>query len=292
MSLSDRILLVVDDVGMPTVYADGTGAPIPLAAYERVLRLAESRDLTIPMGVPAAYLSPEGERFGVVVNARGAEVVALLRDNSRRLPVWNHGLNHRFLTWRTEFLDYATGRAPAADEQERHLRLSQEILAELGLGRPRVFIPPGHGWQPDTTDRLARRVGLEAICLRAWEKTPVAHWLRRPSRRYWRRWELSRHLASLPRLGLGLPAAQTAIGRTSALKSRLFIHRPAPARWLIQRTFSHSWRPHHFFAHIQNFSSSRCLAFWERTLDELEEFFARLPGGPGEPSVAGGGGDR
>ena len=278
MSDQDGILLVVDDAGLPFDNPDGTGVPVPFDAYLRVLDLAQRFGVTIPVATTAGFIDVNNISGLGLASPHAERLVAFLDENRCWLPIWCHGLTHRFGTSFTEFDLYDNEGGVPAGRQSEILERSRGLFASLGLDPPSVLVPPGHAWQPGVTDRLARAAGFDTIAIRQFEKTTVGRWLCRPSRRYKRTWSDSSHLNTLYRLGLGLRYNKRDMSAwdLSRCKRYIFSTRPVVSAVLHRRLSVET--PHHFFAHIQNFSSADSMVFWKRIMEQLLARYGRRVG--------------
>lgn len=262
--------LVVDDGGFSTSSPDGAGFAVGLSHYETLAELAERHGLRVPLAVTAGFvdlgnLSGEG-----LAGPESSRLVDFLKRHESVLPVWNHGLTHRYGDHLTEFGVRGSAVGVPEEVQARSVELSQAIFADLGLAVPQTLVPPGHAWEPGVTDRLASRAGIRAIAIREFEKTSPGAWLVRPWRRFERAWPRSDFLGTLYRSGLGVAYDKRRFESWDLWKARQFA-RPSP-RWLallIHRTPSVR-PPHHFYAHIQNFTASS-VGFWDRLIPALKE---------------------
>jgi hypothetical protein len=258
-----NIILVIDDGGLPTEHPDGSGYPLGLDCYQRILELAETLDIVVPIAVTAGFIDIRNRANLKYTNPNKDKLIQFLIDNRRRLPVWNHGLTHSFDQQPTEFLLLNPIRKVPEQTQRHHLELSQTIFEECGLGRPGVFVPPGHAWETGMTDKLAKQEGIQCIAMREVEKTPLNYWIRHPGTPYWQRWQASDHLATLYRLGLGIPYNKRHFNSFDQWKAVQYAN-PANTfiRYAIHRSMKPPIPPHHFFAHVHNFSNVNALEFW------------------------------
>ena len=270
MNEKKKIVLVVDDGGLPC--DDGTcgGNRIGFDAYKRVLHLAQKHQIAIPIGVTAGFLDINGVAKDSIINEDAERIISFLKENADSLPVWNHGLTHSYRGRPTEFFLYDTREKIPESVQRENLQSSQAIFESLGLARPSVFIPPGHAWEPGVTDRIAKEVGFGAIAVREFEKKPLKQWLLSPHRPYKKVWHKSEHLETLWRLGLGIPSRKRKLTGFDVWKSFEYIR---PSNKLVSYAVYRSWsaphRPHHFFAHIQNFCDVESIKLWDRIIKRL-----------------------
>jgi hypothetical protein len=270
-----KIVLVVDDIGMPfSQYT--TGFAIPMDAYYLLLELAHEFNLIIPVAAVAAFLDVDNISGKVEVNKDAGRIIDFLRTNSEILPVWNHGLTHRYGGRLTEFLLYTSDGSVPRNIQYDHLAVSQEIIKKAGLGCPTILVPPGHAWEPDVTDAIALELGFEGIAIVEGIKTPFKQWIRHPNKPFQKTWPPSKHLDSLFRQGLGISVSKHTFEMKDYLKMRQYV---LPSnriiKLLVRRTRGSSVLYDHFYAHIQNFADIKSLKIWRRILRDLLKWESR-----------------
>ena len=264
--------LVIDDVGFPRERWDGRGFEVPFAAYERLLSLARSHGIAIPVAVTAGFVDLDGMAEGVMRNPQAGRIVDFLIRNHEHLPVWNHGLTHSIAGEATEFGLLGQPGSVPEERQREHLERSQAIFARVGLPVPEDFVPPGHAWEPGLTDRLAKDCGIRRIAIRAVEKKSLVGWLRTPTRPYVETWAASDILHTRFRLGLGIPYNQRRLTSLTLRKVREYV-RPSN-RWigaLVHRRLTPQERPDHHFAHLQNFCREDAMPIWRAIVGTLLE---------------------
>lgn len=264
-----NIVLVVDDGGFPFSNGD-YGNSIDIEPYEHLLELAKMHSTVIPIDITAGYLDIDRISNPKIVNKNAEKIVKLLRENTDSLPVWNHGLTHSFKGLPTEFLFYDSPEKIPESIQQEHLELSQKIFEYLELGRPAVFVPPGHAWEAGVTDRIAKNLGFKAIAVRQFEKTPLKQWIRAPGKSYNQVWKKSEYIDTYWRLGVGISSLKRRINKYDVWKSFKYIQ---PPNRLVNYAVNRSWKrpqaPHHFFAHIQNFCNTGSIKHWSNIIKKL-----------------------
>ncbi len=171
--MSDKVFLVIDDIGIPNERPDLTGVTIEFSNYQRLLRIAEENDVCIPVAVTAAFLDTDNISGLGLANKDSERIVLFLSENQQYLPVWNHGLSHRFEEEFTEFGSYKEGKQVSNEIQREHLEVSQQIFSYLGLGKPDVFVPPAHAWILGVTDLIAGEIRFKYMAIRQFEKRPL-----------------------------------------------------------------------------------------------------------------------
>lgn len=270
MGKTDGIVLVVDDGGFPCENGDA------LEPYKRIGELAERFNVIVPVAVTACYIDLNNIAGLERINRDAEKIVDFLRTNTNRLPVWNHGLTHAYGEASTEFALYGvpSGSVPESVQQS-HFELSQRIFRDAHLPLPRVFVPPGHAWEPTVTDRLAAAAGFSHIAIREFEKKSLGGWLLSPRNPYLATWDEPQGVKPLYRLGLGIPHYQHRLGRGDRRKVRIYT-RPGNVltRLLVYRTTGLVRKPHHFFAHVQNFVNPGSEKFWADVITILLNFRA------------------
>ena len=264
-----KIVLAVDDIGMSfSQYT--TGFAIPMDAYYLLRELAHEFNIIIPVAAIAAFLDVDNISGKAEVNRDADRIIDFLKTNSEALPVWNHGLTHRYGERLTEFLLYTTDESVPRSVQHDHLAASQEIIEKAGLGRPSILVPPGHAWEPDVTDVVAMELGFRGIAIVEGIKTPFKQWVRHPNKPFKKTWPPSRHLNSLFRLSLGISVLKNTIEWKDYLKMHQYI---LPSNriieYLARRTRGSGVQHDHFYAHIQNFVDIKSLRFWRRIIRDL-----------------------
>lgn len=273
MSAKDGIVLVVDDAGLPYENPDKTGYRIPFAAYERLVKLAQTYNVKIPVSVTAGFIDINNISGHDLAEPDVQRLINFFKKNRQHLPVWSHGLTHQFENAYTEFGLYDKRKSVPADIQKSRLESSRMVFRDVGLKAPKVFVPPGHCWEPGVTDRLARETGFESIAIREFEKTPVKTWITKPCRRFKGTWSDSTHLKTLYRLGLGLVHNKRKLTSGDYWKTRQYVLGTRN----ITRVFVHRKTkikpPHHFFAHIHNFSMSECHYYWRKVIPLLLAYY-------------------
>jgi hypothetical protein len=270
MDYLDRVPIVFDDGGFPFAAPDGSGFRVGLEPYGRILDLAEKNDVVIPVAVTSAFIDT-GDIAGLgMAHESSGEIIDFLLRNRERMPVWNHGLTHRIQGHFTEFGKPREEKAATAERQEKHLRLSQEIFHSAGLGRPNVFVPPGHVWESGVTDRIAAMLGIRYMAVGQFLKAPIGNWLLHPLNPHLRRWTGSDHLELLFRHGTGIPHTKTRFSELDRLKASLFL-KPGSrlVKQLVFRTASGISEPHHYFAHVQNLVDPASFEFWDFVIGRI-----------------------
>lgn len=268
---SKRIVLVVDDGGIPFDKSNGTSNPIPFDAYQRILELAEKFNLIIPIAVIADFIDVDGISSNYrLINKDAERIIAFLKKNAFRLPVWNHGLTHSYKNHETEFFIYGAQETVPESFQREHFEMSQTIFKNVGLKPPEVFVPPGHAWEPGVTDRIAKEFGIKTIAIREFEKRELRSWLKTPRSPYKMKWKRSLHLRSIYRLGLGITSTKRHFSNFDVVKTQAYIWpQNILLHFLIHRNIRLTQKTDHFFAHIQNFSDSNAMWFWDKIFSYL-----------------------
>lgn len=270
MDYLNRIPIVFDDGGFPTANPDGTGFPVGLEPYKRILELAETNDIVIPVAVTAAYLDVNNVAGLGQVHEKAEEIILFLTRNRHRIPVWNHGLTHCYSKHSTEFDVLDNRLSVPRDIQEEHIALSQEILRISDLGEHKVFVPPGHLWEQDVTDLLAARAGYEYMAAGQFIKTPINRWFLQPNKPHLRLWQDSDHLRLLYRHNTGITHLKTRFNAIDRFKTSIFLDPQNPVtKRIVYRSGSGIREPNHFFAHVQNLVHSDSIPFWDFVIRKI-----------------------
>ena len=268
---SEKVLLVVDDIGAANELPDGSGAPIDFSNCQRLLRIAIENKVRIPVAVTAGFLDIDNVAGLGVTNRHADKIIRILEENRQHLPVWNHGLTHRFEDEYTEFGSYKQGRDVSAELQRQHLEVSQKIFKSIGLGEPDVFVPPAHAWVPGVTDKIVGELGFSAMAIRQFEKKSLTDWLKSPSHPYKQTWPQPAVIETYYRLGLGIPYNVRSVGLFQYLKSRQYISPGNKAiRFMLYRSADTIMKPHHYFAHIQNLTTDKSVYWMGKIIQQLK----------------------
>lgn len=267
-SLPENIVLVVDDIGIPFSHYN-TGFPVPFDSYKRLLELAQQFNLAIPVAAITCFFDLDNISRMAEINKDAEKIIDFLNSHSEYLPVWNHGLTHRYNGHLTEFLLLSPERRVPENIQREHLALSQEILRKTGLTAHDILVPSGHAWEPNVTDKIAHELGFKGITIMGCLKRPFTEWIRNFREPCLRKWKDSRYLHSLYRLGLGISMKRD-FDIWDYLKMHQYIH-PTNRfiKFLVRRNQNMESKLHHFCAHIQNFVAAESLKIWKRILQDL-----------------------
>lgn len=257
-----RSVLVFDDGGFTTTDSDGSGSPLPFAVYDRIAELACKHKVALPIAVTAKFLDVNNISGHGMANPDAERIIQFFKDNKETVPLWNHGLTHQFGSEFTEFFSYPQSKVLSEEAHHRHFSLSQKIFEEVGLPT-QIFVPPGHGWEQNVTDRIASQYGITTIAIREFEKTTAKAWLKEPLKPYKKQWEPSMHLNTMYRLGLGIQYDQDRFSENDFFKVKKYL-RPANIlqRFSIHRTLRTVHSPNHYFAHVQNIRHSESVGFF------------------------------
>ena len=261
-------VLVFDDGGMTHSNPDGTGFKIDTKVYDRILLLAKKNDIKIQIACNAVFFDIDNIAGMNLLNPDCDKILKLFDDNKNYLEIWNHGLNHRYKNESTEFFSYNEGSI-SYNYQKEHLKLSQEIFVKNSFS-PTVFVPPGHAWEQNVTDKIAKEQGLTSIAIREFEKTSLKSWIRNPGKPYKMTWEKSESLNTLFRLGLGIAFDQVFFNDKVKSKMSNYISNSFPQSLLINRKLKLKYPVDHFFAHIQNLQDKKSVDYFDNAIKQIK----------------------
>ncbi|MCZ6702960.1 MAG: DUF2334 domain-containing protein [Ignavibacteria bacterium] len=267
-SNSDHVL-VIDDGGMIYSNPDNSGFRINFKAYERILSLAKSNEIKIPIACTAIFFDTDNSFSNKLINPDAEKILRLFEENPDHLQFWNHGLTHTYDSEYTEFFSYNTGIIEERIQDE-HLKLSQQIFEKLGF-YPKTFVPPGHAWQQDVTDALAKKYSIQNIVIREFEKKELKSWIKTPFGPYKKRWTRSQYLNSYFRLGLGISYDMTIFTHKTYRRTRHYINSIFPLSFIINRKWKVQHSVDHFFAHIQNFQTPQSIGFFDAVIKMIKK---------------------
>jgi hypothetical protein len=262
-------VLVFDDGGMTHSNPDGTGFKIDLKVYDRMLLLAKKNNIKIQIACSAAFFDIDNIAGLSLLNPECDKILKLFDDNKDFLEIWNHGLNHRYKNECTEFFSYKDG-AISLEYQKEHLKLSQDIFKKVNIS-PNVFVPPGHAWEQNVTDKIAKEFGLNAIAIREFEKNSFKAWIKNPMQPYKMTWEKSQNINTLFRLGLGIAFDRVHFDEKVKHKMSNYITNRFPQSLLINRKLKLKYPVDHFFAHIQNLQDPNSVDYFDNAIKQIKE---------------------
>lgn len=268
MNNNKEYYIVFDDGGLITSNPDNTGFKIDFVAYERLLELAKRNDIKIPIACTASFFDFNNCYDKSIINKNAEKIIRLVQNNKDYLEIWNHGLTHMYNNEYTEFYSYVNGKV-SHEIQEYNIKTSRQIFETAGI-KTQTFVPPGHAWEQDVTDLIASKYGFKEIAVREFEKTSLKSWIKNPLNRYKKQWNKSKYINTLFRLGLGIPHDKTNFAKRDYKKTKLYITQPFPINILINRKIKFQFYVDHFFAHIQNLSDEKSLAFFDYVIKKMK----------------------
>ena len=261
-------VLVFDDGGMTHSNPDGTGFKIDIKVYDRMLLLAKKNDIKIQIACNAVFFDVDNIAGLNLLNPECDKILKLFDDNRSYLEIWNHGLNHRYKNECTEFFSYKDGPI-SYDYQKEHLKLSQDIFKKNNI-LPTVFVPPGHAWEQNITDKIAEEQGITAIAIREFEKTSFKAWIKNPGKPYKMTWEKSESINTFFRLGLGIAFDRVNFDQKVKRKMSNYIANRFPQSLLINRKLRLKYPVDHFFAHIQNLQDPNSVDYFDDVIKQIK----------------------
>ena len=266
-NIKDNIL-VFDDGGMTHSNPDGTGFKIDIKVYDRILLLAKMNDIKIKIACNAVFFDTDNIAGLNMLNPECDNILKLFDLNKDYLEIWNHGLNHRYKNEFTEFFSYENGSVSQKYQRE-HLKLSHDIFIQSGFN-PDVFVPPGHAWEQNVTDKIAKQLGYTSIAIREFEKTSFKSWIKNPRRPFKMTWDKSENLDTLFRLGLGIAFDHINFDLKVKFKMSNYISNKFPLSFFLNRKSKLKYPIDHFFAHIQNLQNPNNVTYFDNVIKHIK----------------------
>lgn len=260
--------LVFDDGGMTHSNPNGFGYELCYEIYERILKLAKENEIQIQIACNAIFFDVDNIAKLNMINPHCDKILNLLHKNIDHITVWNHGLNHQYLNESTEFYSYINGKIDYK-YQEEHIKISQEIFDKIGFNT-NVLVPPGHAWEQDVTDKIAKKYGIKSIAIREFEKKSLTEWIKSPLNPYKKTWQESKYLNSLFRLGLGIKYDSLYFDSKIYHRVNDYILSQFPKSLLIHRRLKLKYPIDHFFAHIQNLQNPNNFQLFDQIIKKIK----------------------
>lgn len=260
--------IIVDDGGFPYVDPCKKDIPINFAFYENVLKLAKKLDIKIPICFTLKYLDIHHISQYSEPLEYATDLIAFIKENKTHIEFGYHGLTHFYKETPIEFFDIYRNEKIPYNTQSLHIKKSFQIIQDLELPNPVIFVPPGHAWESGVTDRLLAQYGVKFIV-----SVPSLQFMGRIySMGY------SKYLIYLPRAGMGILHSDIDIDSGIIKKTKLgtiivgskwiekFIkYRRLFYTLLFRKGFL---RVHSYMTHIGNFSD-KSMNFWCEVFDYI-----------------------
>ena len=265
-----KYTLVFDDGGFIFSNPDNSGFKLNFELYTRILQLAQLNEVKIAIACTAMFFDIDGLYSKNNINPNIDLLIKFFHKNKDYIELWNHGLTHMTDNNRmTEFFCYEDGNIKK-ENQEFNIRTSQDIFSKIDLP-PNIFVPPGHAWEQDVSDKIAAKYNIEHIAIREFEKSNFREWIKCKTKRYKKEWTPSKELNSLFRLGLGIAYNKTQFTKKDYLKSSHYINNTIPFSILANRKLKLKNSIDHFFAHIQNLQNSNSINYFDMIIKLIKK---------------------